>query len=512
MIISACNSSNKKQVPEKPNIILIMADDMGFSDIGCYGGEIQTPNIDRLAEGGLRFTQFYNNSICVPTRASLLTGLYSQQVGVYANSPKVMENCVTLGEVLREAGYRTLMTGKWHAQEIPVDRGFDHYYGLTDGCCNFFNPGPKRPGEGEPGRKPFPREWPHWRQWAIEDQVFLPYKPESPDFYTTDAFTDYAINYLEKYEDEDKPFFLYLAYTAPHYPLHAWPEDIAKYQGKYMNGWDKLREERYQRMRDMGLIDDTWPMSPRDLNVASWDDIENKEEWDLKMAVYAAMIDRMDQNIGRVLAKVNEMGEEDNTLIIFLSDNGGCAGEANYTPDIAPGPVESYRSVDPPWANASNTPFKKYKAWDYEGGIHTPMIAYWPSVIREGGNITDQVGHIIDIMATYVDISGGEYPTEYNGRKILPLEGKSLLPILQGKEREGHESLYWQIQNRRHRAIRNGNWKMVAQSSEHAWELYDLSIDRTELNNLAEQHPDLVRELAEKWKSWAKRCGIPVDP
>jgi len=509
----ACSSiSDKNNVVERPNIILIMADDMGFSDIGCYGGEIQTPNIDRLAEGGLRFTQFYNNSICVPTRASLLTGLYSQQVGVYANSPQVMKNCVTLAEVLRQAGYRTLMTGKWHAQEIPVERGFDHYYGLTDGCCNFFNPGPRRPGEGEPGRKPFPREWPHWRQWAIEDQVFLPYQPENPDFYTTDAFTDYAIKYLEKYEHEDKPFFLYLAYTAPHYPLHAWPEDIAKYQGKYMIGWDKLREERYQRMSNMGLIDDTWPMSPRDPNVASWDDIQNKEEWDLKMAVYAAMIDRMDQNIGRVLAKVNEMGEKENTLIIFLSDNGGCAEDASYTPDIPPGPVESYRSVDEPWANASNTPFRKYKARDYEGGIHTPMIAYWPRVVQEEGAITDQVGHIIDIMATFVDISGAVYPSEYDGREILPLEGKSLLPILQGKEREGHESLFWQIQNGRQRAIRNGHWKMVARSSDDPWELYDLSVDRTELTDLAEQHPDIVRELAGKWESWANRVGIPVKP
>jgi len=241
---------------EKPNIVLIMADDMGYSDIGSYGGEIQTPNIDRLEEGGLRFTQFYNNSICVPTRASLLTGLYSQQ-----------------------AGYRRLMTGKWHAQELP-----------------------------------------HWRQWAIEDQVYLPYVPEDTNFYTTDTFTDYALEYLNKYEGEDKPFFLYLAFTAPHYPLHARPEDIAKYRGKYMMGWDNLRKERFQRMTRMGLIDDTWALSPRDPEVASWKDIENQDEWDLKMAV--------------------------------------CAGEASYTPDIPPGPVESYRSVDTPWANASNTPFR----------------------------------------------------------------------------------------------------------------------------------------------------------
>ncbi len=481
---------------------------MGFSDIGSYGGEIQTPNIDRLAEGGIRFTQFYNNAICVPTRASLLTGLYSQQVGVYANSPKVMENSVTLAEVLRQAGYTTLMTGKWHAQEIPVERGFDHYFGLTDGCCNYFNPGPQRPGEKNPGRKPFPREWPHWRQWAIEDQVFLPYEPENKDFYTTDAFTDYALEYLTQKEKEDKPFFLYLAYTAPHYPLHAWPEDIAKYQGKYMMGWDKLREERYQRMRKMKLIDDTWPLSPRDPEVASWAEIENKEEWDLRMAVYAAMIDRMDQNIGRILSKIHKMGEEDNTLIIFLSDNGGCGEKVNVTPDIPPGPVESYRSVDPPWANASNTPFRKYKVWDYEGGIHTPMIAYWPAVIKDGGRITDQVGHIIDIMATFVDVSGGKYPSIYEEKEIVPLEGKSLLPIFQGREREGHEALYWQIENGRHRAIRKGKWKMISRSPQAPWELYDLYVDRTELHDLAGQYPEIVSELSKMWESWAIKCGI----
>jgi len=509
MLLVSCKSDVEQL--KKPNIVLIMADDMGYSDIGSYGGEIQTPNIDRLAEGGLRFTQFYNNAICVPTRASLLTGLYSQQVGVYANSPKVMKNSVTLAEVLRQAGYTTLMTGKWHAQEIPVERGFDHYFGLTDGCCNYFNPGPQRPGEGNPGRKPWPREWPHWRQWAIDDQVFLPYKPENKNFYTTDAFTDYALEYLNQKGKEDKPFFLYLAYTAPHYPLHAWPEDIAKYQGKYMMGWDRLREERYQRMRKMKLIDDSWPLSPRDPEVASWADIENKEEWDLKMAVYAAMIDRMDQNIGRILSRIHEMGEEDNTLIIFLSDNGGCAGEANFTPDISPGPVESYRSVDPPWANASNTPFRKYKVWDYEGGIHTPMIAYWPAVIKDGGQITDQVGHIIDIMATFVDVAGAKYPLIYGEKEIIPLEGKSLLPVFQGMEREGHEALYWQIENGRHRAIRKGKWKMVSRSPQEPWELYDLEVDRTELHDISGQYPVIVSELSKMWESWAIRCGIPLD-
>jgi len=266
-----------------------------------------------------------------------------------------------------------------------------------------------------------------------------------------------------------------------------------------MIGWDKLREERYQRMERMGLIDDAWTFPQRDPAVVSWEDIENKEEWDLKMAVYAAMIDRMDQNIGRVLSKVHEMGEEDNTLVIFLSDNGGASGDANYTPDIPPGPVESYRSVDPPWANASNTPFRKYKAWDYEGGMHTPLIAYWPEVIKNGGHVTDQVGHIIDIMATFVDVAGVEYPSSYSDKNILPMEGKS------------YEALYWQVANGKHRAIRKGKWKMVTPSAQDPWELYDLGVDRTELHDLSMQNPNVVRELNGMWESWAVRCGIPLN-
>ncbi|MBN2316095.1 MAG: arylsulfatase [Sedimentisphaerales bacterium] len=493
----------------RPNIVLIMADDMGFSDIGCYGGEINTPNINKLATGGLRFTHFYNNSICVPTRASLLSGLYSQQVGVYGNSPRVMKNCVTLAEVLKSAGYRTLMTGKWHAQEIPVQRGFDRYFGLTDGCCNFWNPGPRRPGEPEPGRKKTDYGYP--RGWAIDDKVYKPYAPKDLNFYTTDAFTDYALKYLDEYAGEDKPFFLYVGYTAPHYPLHAWPEDIAKYRGKYLIGWDKLRRQRYERQIDMGLFERHWKMSPRDEDVPKWDDVSDKDAWDLNMAVYAAMIDRMDQNIGRILAKIRQRGEEDNTLVLFLSDNGGCAGKANYTPDIPPGPVESYRSVDPPWANASNTPFRKFKVWDHEGGISTPLIAYWPSVIKKGGQITHQVGHIIDVMATFVDIAEADYPSLYKGRDILPAEGKSLLPILQGKQRAGHEAIFWQInKNSGGRAVRTDQWKLVKADPKKPWELYDMQADRTELNNLADTYPDKAKELSKLYDGWVKRCHLPA--
>ena len=478
----------------RPIILQIMADDMGYSDIGCYGGEIRTPNLDRLAAGGLRFTQFYNNAKCGPTRASLLTGLYSQQAG-----ERSMQRGVTIAEVLREAGYRTLMTGKWHQASIPVRRGFDRYYGLCDGCCNFFNPGPRRPGEAEPGRKRFPR------RWAVDDKEYRPFAPPAKGFYTTDAFTEYALQYLDQYAQEDKPFSLYVAYTAPHYPLHAWPVDIARYRGKYKIGWDELRARRHRRMLEMGLVQKHWKLSPRDPRSPKWQDVKDKDAWDLKMAVYAAMIDRMDQNIGRLLAKIKEIGRADNTLVLFLSDNGGCAESVNNTPKIPPGPMASYRTVELPWANASNTPFRKFKSWDHEGGIATPLIAYWPGKIQNPGGLTDQVGHIIDIMATCVDVAGATYPQTFAGRKILPLAGKSLAPVFRGERRKGHEALFWQFGSSR--AVRQGKWKLVYRKP-GPWALYDMEADRTEQNDLADKHPDKARELAQLWDQWAQRCGV----
>ncbi len=477
---------------------------MGYSDVGCYGGEIRTPNLDRLAAGGVRFTQFYNNAKCAPTRASLLTGLYSQQVGILG-PPRKMRNCVTIAGALKLAGYRTLMVGKWHAEDIPVQWGFDRYFGLCDGCCNFFNPGVRRPGEGEPGRK-FRGEA---RRWAIDEKVYKPYTPQDKDFYTTDAFTDHALTYLHQYKDEDKPFFLYVAYTAPHYPLHARPADIARYKGKYMIGWDEVRRRRYARMVEMGLIDKRWPMSPRDDGSMTWADATDKPLWDLRMAVYAAMIDRMDQNIGRLMAKIRELGQEDNTLVLFLSDNGGCAEKPCTTPDVPPGPVESYRSVRLPWANASNTPFRKFKSWDHEGGIATPLIAHWPRVIKTGGTITHQVGHIIDVMATCLDVAGATYPSRYKGHRVLPLEGKSLLPIFQGKQRTGHDALFWHF--RQWRAVRQGKWKLLGRDK-GPWALYDMAADRVELNDLAKAHPEKVEELAAKYDAWDRRCRAGTRP
>lgn len=500
----------------RPNILLIMADDMGYSDLGCYGGEIDTPNLNQLAADGLRFSQFYNNAKCAPTRASLLTGLYAQQVG---NGQ--MQDCVTIAEVLRQAGYRTLMTGKWHADPLPTTRGFDRYYGMADGCSNYWNPGKPRPGEPAPVHKHFPR------RYAIDGKVYQPFTPTDPDFFTTDAFTDHALAYLDQYGQENRPFFLYVAYKAPHYPLQAWPEDIAKYKGKYMKGWDALRRERHQRLIDLGLVKKEWALSPRDPRVPAWEDVENKdgwdmaalrdhtlgdltwdsvldrEAWDLKMATYAAMVDRMDQNIGRLLDKVKSLGKEEETLVLFLSDNGGCAELVHLSPDVPPGPVNSYHTVDPPWANAQNTPFRKYKRWDQEGGISTPLIARWPGHIQ-AGEMTHQVGHIIDIMATCVDLAGAEYPATFQGQAIPPMEGESLAPVFRGETLAREDAIYWQYG--RTKAVRQGQWKLV-QVDEDPWELYDMEADRTELHDLAAQQPDRVQDMVQLYEAWATRTG-----
>jgi len=473
----------------RPNIILIMVDDMGYSDIGCYGGEAQTPNIDMLAEGGLRFAQFYNTAKCHTTRAELLTGNYA-----YAIGDRNLEYGATFGEVLRRVGYRTLIAGKWHQSPLPTTRGFDRYYGLADGCCNFFNPGLEaRKGEGPPGRKGKNRV----RRWAIEDKVIMGYTDPDKDFYTTDAFTTYAIERLGEYKNEDKPFLLYLPYTAPHYPLHAWPEDIAKYRGKYKVGWDVIRRRRFQRMKAMGIIGPNHKLTPREST--AWDQLpeEQKDAEDLKMAVYCAMIDRVDQNLGRVFMKVKELGEWDNTLIMFLTDNGACREQPNTTPNIPPGPVESYRTVSVGWANASNTPYRKFKSTDYEGGTRTPFIAYWPGVIEPG--ITEQVGHIIDITPTFMDITGAEYPERINGRKTKPPAGKSLLPIFHGRQRTPHKELYWRFGKAK--AVRQGDLKAVRLGNA-PWELYDLSVDPTEMTDLAGRHPEKLDELIELWEAW----------
>ncbi|HUS91708.1 MAG TPA: arylsulfatase [Phycisphaerae bacterium] len=485
----------------KPSIVLIMADDMGFSDIGCYGGEIHTPNLDRLAAGGLRFSQFYNTSRCCPTRASLLTGLYSHQAGVGHMTANygvpgyqgfLSDRCVTIAEAIRRGGYRTLMAGKWHVGEapemLPTRRGFDRFYGMPSGGGVYF-----------------------WPSKFLKRPVYLNDKEHPPPdgWYSTDGFTDYAIRFVDEARRDAVPFFLYLAYISPHWPLQAWPKDIAKYRRKYAEGPEAVRARRYERLVEMGLIDRKWALSPRD--APDWQSLpaEQRDRMDLKMAVYAAQIECMDRNIGRLIDKLRELGILDDTLVMFLSDNGGCAEGGVFGFDRGSkgqvGTGDSFSSYGQAWANAGNTPFRRYKHWVHEGGIATPLIAHWPAVLRKGGAITDQVGHCIDLLPTCLDVAGVEYPRNLGGREVTPVEGRSLLPIFHGRQRAGHESLFWEHEG--NRAVRKGQWKLVAKHG-GAWELYDLSADRTELHDVAGERPEKVRELAALYEAWARRCGV----
>jgi arylsulfatase len=495
-----------------PDIVVILADDMGFSDLGCYGSEIRTPNIDRLAAQGLRFTQFYNTARCCPTRAALLTGLYSHQAGVGhmvqdrklpGYTGRLNDRCVTIAEALRAApaGYRTMMTGKWHVGESrphwPVDRGFDRYFGLVSGGSNYW--------KLDAGRI-----------MALDDKPITPAQTDNAaDFYFTDAFTDYAIKFLNEHatdaQSKDKPFFLYLAYTAPHWPLHARPQDVERYKGKYMIGWDELREQRRAKMIEMGIVKADWPMTPRDPGVRAWDVLtdEQKRQRDLRMAVYAAQIDRMDQGVGRVIETLQRLGRLDNTLVLFMSDNGGCAEiiDQSAVKGSPPGPPESFLSYGVGWANASNTPFRLYKHHVHEGGIATPLIAHWPVGMKgtKPGSLTDQPGHVIDVMATCLDVAGATYPATFQGRAIVPLAGVSLLPVLQGGRRDAQRPIFWEHEG--HRAVRKGKWKLVARHN-RPWELYDLDADRTEMHNLAAAELQKVKELSALYEDWAKRSNV----
>ncbi len=414
---------------------------------------------------------------------------------------------MTFAEVLKAASYSTLMVGKWHnghgSGEKPVDRGFDRYWGLLSGCSNYFNPGLKRPGEPEPIHKA-PNDM---RHWGDDDRVMLPYTPEDANFYSTNAFTQHALDLLEQYGREDRPFLLYVAHAAPHFPMQAWPQDIARYQGRYMTGWDVLRKQRYQRLVNMGLIDEKWGISERDNICPDWEGVTDKERWDRKMAVYAAMVDRMDWGVGKVLDKIRELGKQDNTLVLFLSDNGGCGEHIDNTPDKEPGGVDTYTTVDAPWANASNTPFRKYKVFDHEGGISTPLIACWPNVI-EPGTITHQIGHVIDFLPTFSELGEADYPSHYTGHDILPVEGKSLTSIFRGGERPGHDSLFWELNGCR--AVSLGpKRKHVGHhilAGHEDWELYDMDADRCELNDLSSKNPEIVNELDRMWYQWFERC------
>lgn len=497
--------------PQKPNIVLIMADDMGYSDLGCFGSEIPTPNLDRLAHDGFRFTQFYNSARCCPTRASLLTGLFPHQAGIghMTKEPNNRVNYdygvdgyrgelnrhgVTLAEVLKTAGYHTYMAGKWHvgsatADVRPRQRGFDRYYGLLAGASSYLDPIQPR------------------GIWQ-DDQ---PLEKVSQPFYTTDAFTDHALTFLQEQRDS-QPFFLYLAFTSPHWPLHALEKDIEQFRGKYRQGWDALRTQRFQKQVKEGIVRKEWGLSDRPEIYPAWadQDTATQRAMDYRMAVYAAQVSRMDQNIGKLVDYLKKTGKLENTLLVFLSDNGACqeggilgGGSLADINDPAKGGAISYGGV---WANASNTPFKGFKHVSYEGGIATPLIVHYPAGTRvQKGTITTTPGYLIDIMPTFLEASGATYPTEANGQSIYKLEGKSLLPVLTKGTRTPHEYMYWEHEN--HRAIRFGKWKAVGAIGK-PWELYDLDTDRSEQHDLAANQPDLVKKLDQQWTSWATTHAV----
>jgi len=533
---------------KQPNIVVILSDDMGFSDIGCYGGEIATPNLDALAANGLRFTQFYNTARCCPTRASLLSGLYPHQAGVghmmddkgdafpgYRGN--LNPSCRTIAEVLKPAGYRSYAVGKWHVtrhinkdgpkHNWPLARGFDRYYGTIHGAGSFYDPSS-----------------------LVRDEAMISpfadpeYKPAT--YYYTDAISDHAVRYVGDHarDHAKRPFFLYVAYTAAHWPMHALPEDVAKYKGKYDGGYEPARKARFEKAAKLGLIDPKQGLSPQ---AEDWAKVQDKK-WEVAgMEVYAAMIDRMDQGIGKLIAELKRTGQFENTLILFLQDNGGCAEPMGRTgnkdhpnierpdkptfptmkpeefaaagsvpkqtrdgypvrmgPKVMPGGPDTYVAYGRGWANVSNTPFREYKHWVHEGGISTPLIAHWPNGIAAKGELRKQPGHLIDIAATCVDLAGAEYPKKVGDNAITPLEGKSLLAAFANKPLD--RDLFWEHEG--NRAMRSGNWKLVAKGAGAKWELYDIAADRTESADLAAEHPETVKDLAAKWEVWAKRANV----
>ncbi|MEK6481502.1 arylsulfatase [Catalinimonas sp. 4WD22] len=501
-LIFFVSCQEEEQVAERPNIIVILADDMGYSDLGCMGSEIATPNLDALAKEGLLFSNFYNTSRCCPSRASLLTGLYQHRAGVGAmnhdlGTPTYQgylnDKCVTIAEVLKENGYHTIMSGKWHVgderSQWPDKRGFQDFYGIPKGGGLYF----------------YPSEFIDRPIFRNNEQVF----PDPESFYTTDNFTDEAIQFIKNGEEKDKPFFLYLAYIAPHFPLQAWPEDIAKYEGVYEKGYETIRQQRFARQKELGIVPAELVLSPSDFQ--SWDSLENKSEEARKMAVYAAQVDRMDQNIGKLIQALKEEGKMDNTLILFLSDNGACAEEVNRSPKVEVGGADSFVAYGQNWANVSNTPYRLYKSMTHEGGIRTPLIAHWPDGIKSSGQIIGQLAHINDILPTCLAVAGAEYPATYEGREILAYDGRSFAGIFawendsEKSKTSSEEVLYWEhIGNQ---AIREEDWKLVKRGKQD-WELYDLSQDPTELNNLSLAYPEKAFNLEIRWQSWADSVGV----
>ena len=479
---------------DQPNIILILADDMGYSDLGCYGGEIKTPNLDRLAKNGIRYTQAYNTSKCWTTRISLLTGLYHHR------SDRDFTNTALIGEILKPAGYRTWWSGKHHAVFNPYDRGFDHFSGFLGGAINFWNPGDQaRKGEKEPG-------WRAVYTWAFDDQLIKPYTPDK-DFFATDAITDWSLGWLDEKEKATDPFFLFLAYNAPHWPLHAHPEDIAKYDGIYEQGYEFIRKARYERQLKMGLFDrEVTPLSNPEHEEWKYLSDQEKEEEALRMEIHAAMVDRMDQNIGRLLQKLEDLRKLENTLILFLVDNGASHERPKkkaWDPKAEWGSVGSFEAIGQSWANAINSPFKKWKVQGMEGGICTPMIAHWPEGITLPDNtISPEPCHLIDFVPTFMELAGSEakYPSELPG-----LDGISIIPTFSGKKLQRDKPLFFQYGS--WQVIREHQWKLV-QHKKDPWQLYDVSRDRTETQNLVAQFPERVNQMKKAWEDWASEVGI----
>lgn len=530
MVLAAENLSTAAETnpPPRPNLLVILADDLGYSDLGCYGSEIATPNLDRLAKNGLRFTQFYNSSRCCPSRASLLTGLYPQPAGMGdmegGRTPergyegRLTDRCATIPEVLKPAGYRSYMVGKWHlnANPNPIQRGFDEFYGMLGGFNTFWE------------------ENPHYTRLPA-DHPRRDYAPGK--FYSTDVFGDYALDFLAQARKEpDHPWFMYLAFNAPHFPLHAPEADIAKYEKKYAQGWDNIRAQRFGRQLALGVIPTNAVLTPRSLVPANWANknspwrdqanpaweslpADRRADLARRMAVYAAMIDRMDQNIGRVLADLQAHGQLDNTLIVFLSDNGACAEWDPFGFDQVSGPKNilhtgddlktvggptSYISYGSAWANTCNTPWRLYKHYGQEGGIATPTIVHWPAGMKRTGEVEATPTHFIDLMPTLLQIANATYPEPTKERPLQPLAGRSFLPTLRGEDMPGRQLFF---EHEGHRAVREGRWKLVAISGQ-PWELYDIAKDRSEMHDLAATETEIVTRLSQAWDAWAEKSFV----
>ena len=504
----------------RPNVVIILVDDMGWSDIGPYGSEISTPHLDALAAGGVRFTQFYVTPRCSPSRASLLTGLYPHQAGMghldniiregsSGTTGRLNDRSVTIAEVLREAGYFTAMAGKWHLGQQngspPWQRGFDRVLNIRAG--GIFFPNQNFQGGDEltkRGQEPL----------YLDGQPIAHDSPQlGHNWYTTFLWTDFALKFVDEAKKANKPFFLYIPHNAPHFPLMAPPELIAKYRGKYKAGWDRLRAERYRRQIEMGVIDARWPLSPREADSPAWDSLTDaaRDRFDHLMAVYAAMIEAIDTSVGTLVKGLEARGALDDTLILFLSDNGGNAesGPDGRVEGDPPGGPNSNLFLGMNWAGLTTTPFRRFKHFTHEGGIASPFIAHWPRGVRGRNRIDHQPGHLVDLMATIVDVTGARYPREFKGRTIQPMEGVSLRSAFAGGRISRTQPIFWEHEG--NRAIRSDRWKLVSRYPA-GWELYDMTADRVERDDLAARHPDVVRKLASEWEAWAQRANVDRWP